>query len=122
MANEVVFKGMVKFINRNRPQGQPSRRMRLVMNNDLTKGGHLSSQPMGALFNFVEEDPATGKERVVNFPVLADNPYKPDLQKLAENCWKQTGPSSWSSARACSFIRNPSSSSPTSSRTGRRSR
>ena len=84
MANEVVFKGMVKFINRNRPQGQPSRRMRLVMNNDLTKGGHLSSQPMGALFNFVEEDPATGKERVVNFPVLADNPYKPDLKKLGE--------------------------------------
>ena len=84
MANEVVFKGMVKFINRNRPQGQPSRRMRLVMNNDLTKGGHLSSQPMGALFNFVEEDPATGKERVVHFPVLAENPYKPDLPKLAD--------------------------------------
>jgi glycine/serine hydroxymethyltransferase len=84
MANEVVFKGMVKFINRNRPQGRPSRRMRLVMNNDLTKGGHLSAQPMGALFNFVEEDPATGKERVVHFPVLADNPYKPDLPKLAE--------------------------------------
>ncbi|MCJ7644587.1 MAG: hypothetical protein MUP28_08945 [Candidatus Aminicenantes bacterium] len=84
MANEVVFKGMVKFINRNRPQGRPSRRMRLVMNNDLTKGGHLSAQPMGALFNFVEEDPATGKERVVHFPVLADNPYKTDLPKLAE--------------------------------------
>jgi len=84
MANEVVFKGMVKFINRNRPQGRPSRRMSLVMNNDLTKGGHLSSQPMGALFNFVEEDPATAKERVVHFPVLADNPYKPDLPKLAE--------------------------------------
>jgi glycine/serine hydroxymethyltransferase len=84
MANEIVFKGMVKFINRNRPQGQLSRRMRLVMNNDLSKGGHLSSQPMGALFNFVEEDPATGKERVVNFPVLADNPYKPDLLKLGD--------------------------------------
>ena len=84
MANEVVFKGMVKFINRDRAEGTPSRRMRLVMNNDLTKGGHLSSQPMGALFNFVEEDPATGKERVVHFPVLPDNPYKPDLPKLAE--------------------------------------
>lgn len=84
MANEVVFKGMVKFINRNRPQGRPSRRIRLVMNNDLAKGGHLSAQPMGALFNFVEEDPATGKERVINIPVLADNPYKPDLPKLAE--------------------------------------
>lgn len=84
MANEVVFKAMVRFINRGRPEGQPSRRMRLVMNNDLNKGGHLSSQPMGALFNFVEEDPETGKERVINFPVLDGNPYKPDKNKLAE--------------------------------------
>lgn len=54
------------------------------MNNDLTKGGHLSSQPMGALFNYVAEDPDTGKEKVVNFPVLQDNPYKPDQEKLGE--------------------------------------
>jgi len=84
MANEVVFKGMVKFINRGRAEGQPSRRMRLVLNNDLNKGGHLSSQPMGALFNFVEEDPQTGKENVINFPVLKENPYKADLPRLAE--------------------------------------
>jgi glycine/serine hydroxymethyltransferase len=84
MANEVVFKGMVKFVNRGRAEGQPSRRLRLVMNNDLNNGGHLSSQPMGALFNYVEEDPGTGKERVVHFPVLKDNPYKPDLKKLAD--------------------------------------
>ena len=83
MANEVVFKGMVRFLNRTRPEGQPTRKMRLVMNNDLTKGGHLSSQPMGALFNFVSEDPKTGKENVLNFPVSRDNPYKPDLEKLA---------------------------------------
>jgi glycine/serine hydroxymethyltransferase len=83
MANEVVFKGMVKFINRGKAEGQLSRRMRLVMNNDLTKGGHLSSQPMGALFNCVEEDPKTGKENVLSFPVLKENPYKPDLEKLA---------------------------------------
>ena len=84
MANEVVFKAMVRFINRNRPEGKPMRRMRLVMNNELTKGGHLSSQPMGALFNYVEEDPQTGKENVFNFPVLEENPYKPDLEKLKE--------------------------------------
>lgn len=84
MANEVVFKGMVRFLNRDRPQGQPMRKMKLVMNNALTKGGHLSSQPMGALFNFVEEDPETGKENVINFPVLRENPYKPDLEKLGE--------------------------------------
>ena len=84
MANEVVFKGMVRFLNRARPEGQPMRKMRLVMNNDLTKGGHLSSQPMGALFNFVSENPTTGKENVLNFPVSRDNPYKPDLERLAE--------------------------------------
>ena len=83
MANEVVFKGLVKFINRGRTEGQLSRRMRLVLNNELIYGGHLSAQPMGALFNFVEEDPATGKEQVVNFPVRKDNPYKPDLERLA---------------------------------------
>ncbi len=84
MANEVVFKGMVRFLNRDRPEGQPMRKMRLVMNNALTKGGHLSSQPMGALFNFVAEDPETGKENVVNFPVLKENPYKIDTEKLGE--------------------------------------
>lgn len=83
MANEVVFKAMVKFINRGRDEGQAPRRMRLVLNNDLTKGGHLSSQPMGALFNYVEFDPAAGRERVVHLPQRADNPYKPDLEALA---------------------------------------
>jgi len=84
MANEVVFKGMVKYVNRGKPQEAVSRRLRLVLNNDLTKGGHLSSQPMGALFNLVEEDPQTGKERVVHFPVLKENPYRADLEALAK--------------------------------------
>jgi len=84
MANEVVFKGMVRYINRDRAVGQPMRRMQLVMNNDLTKGGHLSSQPMGALFNFVAENPETGKDNVINFPVSEANPYKLDEKKLGE--------------------------------------
>jgi len=84
MANEVVFKGMVRFLNRKRPEGQPMRKMKLVMNNELTKGGHLSSQPMGALFNYVEEDPETGKENVINMPVLKENPYRPDLERLGK--------------------------------------
>ncbi|UCG93454.1 MAG: hypothetical protein JSV97_03760, partial [candidate division WOR-3 bacterium] len=83
MANEVVFKAMVKFINRDRKEGELSRRLTLVMNNALTKGGHLSSQPMGALFNYVEEDPTTGKEKVVNFPVREDSLYKTDTEELA---------------------------------------
>jgi len=84
MANEVLFKAMVRFLNRGRPEGKPMRKMKLVMNNALTKGGHLSSQPMGALFNFVTEDPETGKERVVNFPVRKDNAYKPDKENLGK--------------------------------------
>jgi glycine/serine hydroxymethyltransferase len=56
--------------------------MSLVMNNDLTKGGHLSSQPMGALFNYVDADPETGKEAVINFPIMSDNPYRIDAAKM----------------------------------------
>ena len=82
MANEVVFKANVKFINRGRKQGKPFRKLKLVMNNELTKGGHLSSQPMGSLFNYVEEDPMTGKEKVVNFPVQRDCLYKTDTKEL----------------------------------------
>ncbi len=84
MANEVVFKAMLRFVNRGRPEGQPMRKLRLVMNNHLNNGGHLSSQPMGSLFNYVEENPETGKENVVNFPVLKENPYQADLAKLGE--------------------------------------
>ena len=84
MANEVVFKATVRFLNRDRKQGEPQKRLKLVLNNFLTHGGHLSSQPMGALFNYVEIDPETGKERVINFPVMKDNPYKTDREKLGE--------------------------------------
>jgi glycine/serine hydroxymethyltransferase len=84
MANEVVFKALVRFVNRDRPERQPMRKLRLVMNNDLTKGGHLSSQPMGALFNYVAENPETGKDNVINFPVRADHPYKIDSKVLTE--------------------------------------
>jgi glycine/serine hydroxymethyltransferase len=84
MANEVVFKGIVKFLNREKQASQPLRKMRAVINNDLNKGGHLSAQPMGALFNFVADNPETGKENVYHFPVLKDNPYKTDTAKLAD--------------------------------------
>lgn len=81
MANEVVFKAVTKYLNLD---GATFTRMRTVMNNDLTKGGHLSSQPMGALFNYIEINPETGKENVVNFPVLPENPYKIDVPKMLE--------------------------------------
>jgi glycine/serine hydroxymethyltransferase len=84
MANEVVFKGMAKFINRGRDEGAAFRRMRAVMNNDLALGGHLSSQPMGALFNYVESSEETGKENVINFPVRKDNPYRIDTGPIPD--------------------------------------
>jgi glycine/serine hydroxymethyltransferase len=84
MANEIVYKALVKQAGAGGTPPRSSRRLRRVLNNDLTKGGHLSAQPMGALFNFVEVDPETGKENVVHFPLRADNPYRADVSRLAD--------------------------------------
>jgi len=54
------------------------------MNQHISKGGHLSAQPMGALRDFVVRDPKTEKPAVVNFPVLEDNPYKIDVAACRE--------------------------------------
>ncbi len=81
MANEVVFKGVTRFVNRTSPEGT-FRKLRSVMNNNLGMGGHLSSQPMGALFNFVEINPETGEENCINFPVMQDNMYRIDENRL----------------------------------------
>ncbi len=78
MANAVVFSAMVDYLNRSRRKFEP-RRMRKVFNNSIIRGGHLSSQPMGALRDFVAHDPQTERPAVVNFPVLEDNPYKIDV-------------------------------------------
>lgn len=84
MANEVVFKALVKFLNRGREEGEPQKRLKLVMNNLLTHGGHLSSQPMGALFNYVDIDVQSGEDKVINFPISKDCLYKTDTGKLSE--------------------------------------
>lgn len=80
MANEIVFKAMVKFLGSS-PEGfgrlTASGRMANVMNNNLNYGGHLSAQPFGALFNFSEGDP-------VNFPLDPQNPYKLDPVRMLE--------------------------------------
>ena len=78
MANTAVFSAMLDYINRADLKHEP-RRIRQVMNNHIGKGGHLSAQPMGALRNYVAQDPRTERPAVVNFPVLADNPYKIDV-------------------------------------------
>lgn len=90
MANEVVFKAMVKYLSSSK-EGTPTAgltetgRMTTVMNNNLTYGGHLSAQPFGALFNFVEGD-------VVNFPLVENNPYKTDASKMLELADKHRPP------------------------------
>ena len=83
MANEVIFKAVTRFVNRDSPEGT-FRRLRSVMNNELSRGGHLSSQPMGALFNYVDIDPETGKENCINFPVSEDNLYRTDIPRMLE--------------------------------------
>lgn len=78
LANTAVFSAMVDYINQADRKKEP-RRIYKVMNNHIGKGGHLSAQPMGALRDFVSRDPITERPAVVNFPVLADNPFKIDI-------------------------------------------
>ena len=78
MSNMAVFSAMVDFINRV-DRRREAHRMRLVMNNHLGKGGHLSSQTIGALRDYVAKNPVTEKFAVINFPVCHDNPFKIDV-------------------------------------------
>ncbi|MBN2317541.1 MAG: hypothetical protein JXR49_00600 [Acidobacteria bacterium] len=79
MANEIVFKGLVKFLSSG-PDGYPalgsSGRLACVMNNDLNYGGHLSAQPYGALYNLAEKN-------IIHFPTDEKNPYKVDSETMA---------------------------------------
>ena len=83
MANAAVFSALVDYLNIGDRKSEP-RRIRQVLNHHIIKGGHLSSQPMGALRDFVSRNPKTEKPAVVNFPVLADNPYKIDVTGCEE--------------------------------------
>ena len=83
MANTAVYSAMLDYINQADRKREP-RRMRHVMNNHIGKGGHLSAQPMGALRDFVARDPATERPAVVNFPVMADNPFRIDVSTTLE--------------------------------------
>jgi len=83
MANEAVFSGLLDYLNRADRRTEP-RRIKSVMNHHLGMGGHLSSQPLGALRHYVSLSPITEKWAVVNFPALPEYPYKIDLSKTAE--------------------------------------
>ena len=82
MANAAVFSGIVDWLNRLDRKSEP-RRIRTVMNHHMGRGGHLSSQPMGALRDYVAHDPHSDRHSVVNFPTQKDNPYKIDLDETA---------------------------------------
>lgn len=82
MANMTVFSAMVDWRNRVDRRREPGR-IRLVMNNHITYGGHLSAQPMGALRDYIAKDPVTERFAVINFPVRSDNPYKIDVEETA---------------------------------------
>jgi aminomethyltransferase len=83
MANMAVFSALVDYLNRADRKSE-QRRIRMVMNNHIIKGGHLSAQPMGALRDFVMREPRWEKPAVVNFPVLEDNPFKIDVDAARE--------------------------------------
>ncbi|MCP4024615.1 MAG: glycine cleavage system aminomethyltransferase GcvT, partial [Desulfobacteraceae bacterium] len=74
MANTAFFSALVDYLNRADRKNE-QRRIAKIINNHIIKGGHLSAQPMGALRDFVARNPKTERPAVINFPVLADNPY-----------------------------------------------
>jgi aminomethyltransferase len=78
MANMAVFSGLMDYLNRLYRKENP-RRIRKVMNHHLTRGGHLSAQPMGALRDFVAVDPLMERAAAIEFPVLKEDPYQIDL-------------------------------------------
>jgi aminomethyltransferase len=83
MANAALFSGLMDYLNRV-DRRNPPRRVRKVINHHLSRGGHLSAQPMGALRDYVNVDPVTERWAVFEFPVLKDNPYRIDLAKTKE--------------------------------------
>ncbi len=83
MANTAVFSGLVDYLNRLDRKSEP-RRIRKVMNHHIGRGGHLSAQSMGALKDFIANDPLTERPATVPFPVEKEDPYRIDLIKTRE--------------------------------------
>jgi aminomethyltransferase len=83
MANMAVYSGLMDYLNRLYRKRDP-RRIRKVMNHHLTRGGHLSAQPMGALRDYVAVDPLMERAAVIEFPVLEGDPYQIDLKETKE--------------------------------------
>jgi aminomethyltransferase len=78
MANAALYSALVDYRNRWNRKAEPLR-LRMVMSNNIGRGGHLSAQPMGALKDFVAVDPRTDRPAVVDFPVLPGDRYRTDV-------------------------------------------
>ena len=83
MANTAVFSAMADYINRTDRKVEP-RRIRMILNNHIGKGGHLSAQPMGALRDYVARDPRTERPAVINFPVRPEDRFRIDVPATLE--------------------------------------
>jgi aminomethyltransferase len=83
MANAAVYSSFIDYLNRVYRKVNPHR-FRKVMNHHIGRGGHLSSQPMGALRDFISVAPDLDRMAAVNFPVLEENPYQIDLKQTEE--------------------------------------
>lgn len=83
MANVTVFSALVDYKHRIDRRSEPDR-ISLAINNHLSRGGHLSAQPMGALRDYVAKDPVTERPAVISFPVCRDNPYRIDIDETAK--------------------------------------
>jgi aminomethyltransferase len=83
MANMTLFSALCAWRNRAYFKMEPER-ISLAITNHIGNGGHLSAQPMGALRDYIRKDPVTERFAVVNFPVMAENPYRIDLDELGK--------------------------------------
>ena len=83
MANDTVYDAVKQFRNRLR-SGETTRPIGRVLVHDLNKGGHLSAQATGALKNYVDLDPRTGRPAVEHFPFQTENPHRIDADATNE--------------------------------------
>ncbi len=74
-----MYDAFKQFKNRHRRGRRPELIGRVLVH-DLNKGGHLSAQIAGALKNYVDVDPNTGRPAVEHFPFRKDNPYRIDVE------------------------------------------
>ena len=82
MANDTVYDALKAFHERR--LGAGPRLLSRVLVHDLIRGGHLSAQPMGALKNYLANDPTTGRPAAEHFPARHDNPYRIDVEVTKE--------------------------------------